>query len=353
EMKTKPTQYATRTLNSVGIQPDFIICRAEKSLDEPRKRKIATFCNIDSDNVISAPDVDSIYEIPVNFEEENLGNKILKKFNLRPRKKDLKEWRKLLKTINNSSKAVKIGIVGKYFGTGDYILSDSYISVIEAVKHASWHYKLVPEIDWLNAEAYQRDPKKLRELKKYDGIIIPGGFGKRGIKGKIKAIEYVRKNKIPFLGLCYGMQLATVEFARNVAGLKNAHTTEIKANTKYPVIDFMSEQRELVKGKKYGGTMRLGAYPCILTKGSRSLKAYGTNVISERHRHRYEFNNDFREALTKKGLALAGLSPDGKLVEIIELKDHPFFVATQFHPEFKSRPLNPHPLFKSFIKACL
>lgn len=353
EMKTKPTQYATRSLNSVGIQPDFIICRADAPLDEPRKRKIATFCNIAADDAISAPNVDSIYEVPINFEKENLGNKILKKFNLRSRHKDLKEWKAMVRVIKSVSKPVKIGIVGKYFGTGDFILPDAYISVIEAIKHASWYYKRNPEVSWLNAEQYEKDPRSLKELKKFDGIIVPGGFGKRGIEGKIKAIQFVRKNKIPYLGLCYGMQLATIEFARNVVGLRSANTTEINPQTKDPVIHIMPEQAELVKTKKYGGTMRLGAYPCVLQKGSKSLKEYKTNVISERHRHRYEFNNQYRDILTKHGLVLAGLSPDNKLVEIIEIKNHPFFVATQFHPEFKSRPLNPHPLFKGFIKACL
>lgn len=351
EMKTKPTQYATRTLNSVGIQPDFILCRAEYPVDEPRKRKISTFCNVKIDDVISAPDIDSIYEVPLNFEKENLSDKILKKFKIKPRQSDLKEWKELVSNIKTAKKEVKIGIVGKYFKTGDFTLADSYISVIEAIKHASWHFKIKPIISWLNSEEYENDVKKVNELKQYDGIIIPGGFGNRGVEGKINAIEFVRKNKIPYLGLCYGMQLAVIEFARNVLGLKDAHTTEVLKNTLHPVIDLMPEQKENIKNIRYGATMRLGAYNCKLTKNTISAKAYGKEEISERHRHRYEFNNDYRDEFFKKGLKFAGVNPEKNLVEIIEIQDHPFFVGTQFHPEFKSHPLNPHPLFREFIRA--
>ena len=369
EMKTKPTQNATRLLNEAGIQPDIILGRASFPLDKPRKRKISIFCNVQEEDVISAPDIESIYEIPINFEKENLGNRILKKFDLRPRKKNLKDWEKLVKVIKTAKKGVKIGIVGKYFETGSFTLMDSYISVIEAIKHASWHYKRKPEISWLSAENYESGSRSLKELKKYDGIIVPGGFGSRGIEGKIKAIEFCRKQKIPYLGLCLGMQLAVVEFARNICGLKGANSTEFNPNCKYPVgdegslhlhrrcapvIDVLPEQKALIREKKYGGTMRLGGYKCELKKGSRSWRAYGrTKYVSERHRHRYELNNEFREVLEAKGMVMAGINPERDLVEIIELKNHPFFIASQFHPEFKSRPLRPHPLFREFIKAAI
>jgi len=356
EMKTKPTQYAARTLNSAGIQSDIILARAEVPLDEPRKQKISIFCNVAKENVISAPDVQSIYEVPVKFEKENLGNLILKKFNLRRRKSNLKNWEALLKIIKNAKKEVRIGVVGKYFKTGKFTLLDAYISVIEAIKHASWFHERVPKIYWLSAEKYERDFKKLKELKEYEGIIVPGGFGKRGIEGKIKVIEYCRKEKIPFLGLCLGMQLSVVEFARNVCGLKKANSTEFSKSTPYPVIDVMPEQRVLLREKRYGGTMRLGEYKCELKKDTLSWRAYGKKkYISERHRHRYELNNELREILEKRGLVMAGVNPERDLVEVVELpkKNHPFFVATQFHPEFKSRPLRPHPLFREFVKTSL
>ena len=362
EMKTKPTQTAVRLLNEAGIQPDIILGRSNVPLDAPRKRKISIFCNVQKENVISAPDVQSIYEIPINFEKENLGNRILKKFGLRPKKQNLGDWKKLVKVIKTAKKPVKIGIVGKYFETGKFTLKDSYISVIEAIKHASWYHKRKPEIYWLSAEGYEKNPQSVKELKKFDGIIIPGGFGSRGIEGKIKAIEFCRKQKIPYLGLCLGLQLAVVEFARNVCGLKGAHSTEFSANCKYPVIDVMPEQKALLKEKRYGGTMRLGAYKCELKTGTKSWKAYATTpkllrnfgghfIISERHRHRYELNNEFKRVLERKGMVMAGINPEKDLVELIELRNHPFFVGTQFHPEFKSRPLEPHPLFREFIRA--
>jgi CTP synthase len=355
EMKTKPTQHAVQLLNGAGIQPDIILCRSERPLDEPRKRKISIFCNVSPKDVISAPDIDSVYQVPINLEKEQLSRQILSKFNLRSRRKNMHDWKRLANKVRELKDEVKIGIIGKYFTTGDFVLGDAYISVIEAVKHATWHYNCKPDILWLNSEEYEKEPKKLKELSKLDGIIIPGGFGTRGVEGKIAAIRYAREHKIPYLGLCYGMQLAVVEFARHVCRLRDAHTTEIKPKTKNPVIHIMPEQEELMKSKKYGGTMRLGAYPCVLTPKSISRKAYGRRNISERHRHRYEFNNAYREKLTNQGLVLAGISPDSKLVEIIELsqKDHPFFVGSQFHPEFKSRPLRPHPLFREFIGACL
>jgi CTP synthase len=361
EMKTKPTQYAVRTLNSAGIQPDMILARSILSLDEPRKRKVATFCNVQKEDIISAPDIKSIYECPVNFEKEGMGSRILKKLGMKARPSDLKEWESLIKLIKNSPKTVNIGIVGKYFESGKFTLMDSYISVIEAIKHAAFSQNRKAKISWISSEGFEKNPKSLKELDKYDGIIVPGGFGNRGIEGKIKAIEYCRKNKIPFFGLCLGLQLSVIEFARDVAGIKDATSREFDKNAKNPVIDVMQEQKKLLKEKHYGGTMRLGAYDCQIQDGTISHGAYkdwvpgakGPYMISERHRHRYEVNNDYRDILQEKGLIIAGVNPKKNLVEIIEIKNHPFFVATQFHPEFKSRPLKPHPLFKEFIKAAV
>lgn len=360
ELKTKPTQHAVRNLNSVGIQPDIILGRASVPLDQKRKEKIQFMCGLEEGDVISAPNVESIYEVPINFEEDNISDRILKKLSLRAKAKDLKEWRELVENIKNPKGQVKIGIVGKYFGSGDFILTDSYISVLESVKHAAYSWKKKPVISWLDSDIYEKNPDKLDELKTFDGIIVPGGFGNRGIEGKIEAIEYCRKNKIPFLGLCLGLQLSTIEFARNVAGIKGATSREFDKNPINPVIDVMQEQKELLKEKNYGGTMRLGAYDCEIQPGTISHRAYkdwvpgaktGPYMISERHRHRYEVNNDYRDRLQEKGLVIAGINPKKNLVEIIENKNHPFFVATQFHPEFKSRPLKPHPLFKEFIRA--
>ncbi|MDO8663324.1 MAG: CTP synthase, partial [Candidatus Wildermuthbacteria bacterium] len=294
EMKTKPTQTAVRLLNEAGIQPDIILGRAKVPIDEPRKRKISVFCNVDQKDVISAPDAESIYEVPVNYEKENLGDQVLEKFGLKSKKKNLEDWIRLVKIIRETKKKVKIGIVGKYFGTGDFVLADSYISVIEAVKHASYWSKVSPELTWLSSETYEKNPEELKELKKLDGIIVPGGFGSRGVEGKIKAIEFCRKNKIPYLGLCFGLQLAVIEFARNVCGMKDANTTEIVKHSKYPVIDEMPEQKNLIQEKKYGGTMRLGEYPCLIKNRTRVRAAYkeagwgkenkkGDLLIQERH----------------------------------------------------------------------
>jgi len=353
EMKTKPTQNAVRTLNSTGIFPSFILCRSEMPIDEVRRQKLATFCNIPKDNAISAPDVDNIYKIPVNFDDQGLGDKILEGFKMESKGKDMQKWRDLIEKISKLDKKVKIGVAGKYFATGDFTLSDSYISVIEAIKHACWANDVLPELTWLNTEEYEQDESKLEELKDYAGIIVPGGFGSRGVEGKIMAIKYCRENNIPYLGLCYGMQLATIEFARNVVGLEDVYSEEVKKDCINPVIHIMEDQKQKVEEKDMGGTMRLGAYPCVLDEKSKSFTAYGKKEISERHRHRYEFNNAYRNQMTEKGLLLAGLSPDKNLVEIIEIPDHKFFVASQFHPEFKSRPLNPHPLFREFIKAAI
>ena len=354
EMKTKPTQYAVRTLNSAGIQPDFIIARAARPLDDPRKRKLSQFCNIDERDVISAPDAPSIYDVPLNFERDQVGKRILSKFGLRARQRnDLKDWARMVKTIHSEKKPVKIGVVGKYFSSGDFNLTDAYISVIEAVKAAAWHNGVDPQLDWLDAAEFEEHPEKLKELSKYDGILVPGGFGSRGVEGKIAVIKYAREKKIPYFGLCYGMQLATIEFARHVAGMQGAHTTEVDPASPDPVIHIMPEQEAIVRKKSYGGTMRLGAYPCLLAPKTHSRLAYGKREVSERHRHRYEFNNAYRESLERAGLTIAGTSPDGLLVEIVEIKNHPFFVGVQFHPEFKSRPLHPHPLFNAFIKAAI
>jgi CTP synthase len=281
EMKTKPTQYAVRTLNSAGIQPDIILARSSVPLDASRKRKISIFCNIAPEDVVSAPDIETIYEIPINFEKENLGNRILKKLGLRVRRgKDLAEWRKLVKTMKSVKQKVKIGIVGKYFDSGSFTLTDSYISVIEAVKHASYFLGRKPEICWISSEKYEKNPVLLRELKQYDGIIVPGGFGTRGIEGKIKTIGFCRKNKIPYFGLCLGMQLAVIEFARNACGLKEASSSEFVKNCKEPVIDVMPEQKILLKERKYGATMRLGAYKCKIRPQTISSKAYKANMVS-------------------------------------------------------------------------
>ncbi len=355
ELKTKPTQYAIRTLNSAGLQPDFVLARAIKPLDEPRREKIAFNCNMNKEDIISAPDEKLIYKIPLNFEKEKLGLKILKKLNLKPKKKnnlEKKIWNKEINKIQNLNKEVKIGIVGKYFKSGNFVLADAYISVIEAVKHASWSLGFKPLIYWINSEEYEKNKDKLEELKNFNGVIIPGGFGSRGVEGKILAIEYCRENKIPIFGLCYGLQLMIVEFARNVCGLKGAHTTEVNPKTKYPVIDILEEQKKLLKEKLYGGTMRLGNWECQIKKGTIAYKAYKKEKVFERHRHRYEVNPTFYKILQKNGIIFSGISKNGLLVEIIELsqKIHPFFLGTQFHPEFKSRFMHPHPLFVEFIK---
>ena len=352
EMKTKPTQQAVRWLNMAGIQPDMILARSVVPLDAPRKKKISIFCSVAKEDVISAPDIRSIYEVPLNFEKDKMGARLLKKFGLRTKNKgNLRDWKKLSNTIKTVKTPVKIGIVGKYFETGKFTLMDSYISVIEAVKHACWFNKRKPEIHWLSSEVYEKNPRLLKELKDYDGIIVPGGFGSRGIEGKIKAIEFCRKNKIPYFGLCLGMQLAVIEFARHVCGLRKANSAEFAPNGKENVIDVMPDQDVLLKEKKYGGTMRLGEYQCRIKPNTLAFKAYGASSILERHRHRYEVNNAFRSALEKRGMVMSGLNPERDLVEIAELKEHPFFLGTQFHPEFKSRPTKPHPLFREFIKA--
>jgi len=351
EMKTKPTQYAVRTLNSAGIQPDFILARSSSSLDDIRKQKISTFCNIDKTNVISAPDVESIYDIPLNFENDKLGEKILKKLKLPIRKTNLQDWTRASKIVCKAHHTVHIGIIGKYFKTGKFTLTDSYISVIEAVKHGGWFNNCRPVLHWINSQNIERSGVK--ELEKMDGLIVTQGWGKRGSEGMIEAIKYCREKKKPCFGLCYGMQMAAIEFARNVCHLKGATSEEINSHSKCQVIHLMSDQKVMIAKKQYGGTIRLGAYPCCLKEKSKVAKIYKKTKISERHRHRYEFNNEYREIMEKKGLVFSGFSPDNRLMEIIEITDHPFFIATQFHPEYKSKFMNPHPLFAAFVKASL
>lgn len=351
EMKTKPTQHAVRSLNAAGLQPDVIFARAATHLDQKRKEKIAFMCGVAETDVISAPDAKTIYEVPLNFEKDGLSATLLAKLNLRPRTTDLIAWRKLVARIAKSKEALKIGIVGKYFDSGEFVLEDSYISVLEAVKHAAAAAGRRPEIQWLNSGKYENNPRALKELEKFHGIIVPGGFGARGVEGKIAAIRFCREKNIPYFGLCYGMQLAVVEFARHVAGLKGAHTTEVDEASQHPVIDIISEQKEHLKQKQYGASMRLGAYPARVAKGSLAGKSYGAAEISERHRHRFEVNPEYIQRITEKGLVFSAASPDGRLMEIAELPGHPFFLGTQFHPELKSRPLHPHPLFVAFVKA--
>ncbi len=353
EMKTKPTQHASRTLNSAGLQADVIVARSEVPMDVVRKEKIAQFCSVASERVISAPDVESIYHVPLNFEKDNLSDNILSILGLKARGRDMKAWESFTKKVETAKKSVKIAIVGKYFATGDFVLSDAYISVIEAIKHAAYEKGLRPEISWIDSAVYEKNKRKLQELKKFNGVVVPGGFGTRGIEGKILVAMYCREKKIPYFGLCYGMQIAVVEYARNVLKLKDAHTVEMKAKPTHRIIDIMPEQRETIADGNYGGSMRLGNYEAVLTKDSLAQKAYKSKKITERHRHRYEVNPDYVEQLKKAGLHFSGQSPDKKLMEILELsqKEHPFYVGTQFHPELLSRPLSPHPLFLSFMNV--
>ncbi|OGE74726.1 MAG: CTP synthase [Candidatus Doudnabacteria bacterium RIFCSPHIGHO2_01_52_17] len=356
EMKTKPTQYAVRTLNSAGIEPDFIVCRSEQPVDGKRKTKLSLMCNVEPEAIISAPDADTIYEVPLILEKDDLGNKILAKFGYKTSAHDLKNWRGLVKRSKTARETVEIGVVGKYFATGDYTLSDSYISVVESLKHAAWANHRVPRLHWMNSEDFERDPKSLSKLAAMDGILVPGGFGGRGVEGIIAAIRYAREHKIPYFGLCYGMQLAVVEFARNVCGLKGAHTTEIDRKTKYPVIDVMAEQKKNLEDRNFGATMRLGDYPCAVKRGTIAYEAYGTTgPVMERHRHRYEVNNKFRKLLQERGMIFSGLYTKKDLVEISELdkKIHPWFLGTQFHPEFNSRLWKPQALFDGFLKAAM
>ncbi len=369
EMKSKPVQNSVKQLIGSGIQPDFLIARAEEKLDDRRKQTLAWTTNIPADNIISAPNVESIYLVPTNFDKEGLADKLLKQFGLSPKKvgkqEGMKQWTNLVSRINTTKqqqKTLQIAVVGKYFETGSFQLSDVYVSVIEALKHASWANKTKLNLNWISSQRIEKEGAA-KVLADFDGICVPGGFGSRGVDGLIETIKYARTKKIPYLGLCYGMQLATIEFARSVAKIRNAHTTEVDEKIKHAVIHIMPEQEKMLLKREYGATMRLGAWDCVLATGTKTEKAYAkagwinptgrgktANTISERHRHRYEFNNEYRERLEEAGLIIAGTTPDGELVEIIELNDHPFFVATQFHPEFKSRPFAPHPLFVEFVK---
>ena len=355
EMKTKPTQYASRTLNSAGVQADVIIARGPMVLDKKRREKIALFCNVPDENVISAPDVKSIYDIPLNFEKDKIGETLEKVLGLPKRPVDLTKWKRFVSKTKNGKEKVKIAVVGKYFDSGDFVLSDVYISILEALKFSSYISGVGIDIACINSKDFESKKVPLSILKDYDGIIVPGGFGESGIEGIISAINYARTEKIPYFGLCYGMQLMVIEYARNVLGLKGANTREINPNSKYLVIDVMEDQKEKIENKKMGGSMRLGAYPAKLLKGSAAAKAYKTLSINERHRHRYEVSNAFKGDLERGGLIFSGMSPDGLLCEIAELPEskHPFFLGTQFHPEFKAQPLAPHPLFTAFIKACI
>lgn len=352
EMKTKPTQTAVRTLNSAGVFADLIVARSPVAVDQKRKEKIATFCNVRAENVISAPDVKSIYDIPLNYENDKLSLRLCEQLGLSAKAPDLAAWKKFVARSKSGTDKVRIAVVGKYFSSGDFVLSDVYISVLEAIKYSAYALNLAPEITYLSSHDFT-DKDKLKELKKYDGILVPGGFGSTGIDGKLNVIEYARKQKIPYFGICYGMQLAVLEYAKNVAKLGDVSTEEINPKAAHLVVGIMAEQREKIAKKEMGGTMRLGQYEAVLKKGSQAQKAYKASSIIERHRHRYEVNNEYVAQLEKAGLTFSGTSPDGALMEIVELPStiHPFFVGVQFHPELQARPLAPHSLFTAFVRA--
>ncbi len=354
EMKTKPTQYAIKLLNESGMFPDLIVARSTHAIDDVRKAKLSRNCGLNPEDVVAAPDVDSIYKVPTEFKKQKVAQIVLDKFKLKQRCPVKSKWTDFTKKINHDGKPVKIGVVGKYFSTGDFVLGDVYLCVLEALKHASWKLGAKPELIWINSEEIEKKPKDIGKIfKDLDGILIPGGFGTRGVEGKLMAVRYAREKKIPYLGLCYGMQMAVIEATRNVLGLKDATSTEINPKSKNPVIHLMNEQEEKMNNTNYGGTMRLGDYPCVLKDDTLTRKLYGKEFVVERHRHRYEYNPSYRKRLESAGLVASGASPDDSLVEIVEWKDHPFFVASQFHPEFLSRPFAPHPLFLGFIKAAL
>ena len=346
EMKTKPTQHSVKQLLSVGIQPDIVVCRTEYELSKEAIEKLALFCNVEKDCVIQNLDCSSLYEVPLMMEKEHLAQIVCRKLGKECDEPDLADWLDVVDKEKNLTDSVEIALVGKYVE-----LHDAYLSIVESLNHAGIHDGARVRIRWVDAEALETKGADTL-LNGVSGILVPGGFGSRGVEGKIQAVEYARVNKIPFFGICLGMQCTVIEFARNVLGLKDAHTSEIEPNTTNPVIDLMPDQKNIAN---LGGTMRLGAYPCNLSEGTLSKKAYGANSISERHRHRYEFNNDYRVRMQDAGLVIAGTSPDSRLVEIVELKPeaHPWFVSVQFHPEFKSRPNRPHPLFRDFVKASM
>jgi CTP synthase len=344
EMKTKPTQHSVKELRSLGIQPNVIVVRTEMPMTQDMKDKIALFCDIDERAVIEAMDADTLYAVPISLQDQKLDQLTCEHLKLDCREPDMEEWNELLNKVRNLSRKTKIALVGKYVE-----LQDAYISVVEALKHAGYQFDADIEVKWLNSELVTKE--NVGELlQDVDGILVPGGFGDRGVEGKIAATQYARENKVPFLGICLGMQLASVEYARNVLGLEGAHSAELNPETNYPVIDLLPEQKDI---EDLGGTLRLGLYPCKLIQGTKAYEAYDGEVVYERHRHRYEFNNHYREQMEKEGFIFSGTSPDGRLVEIIELADHPWFVASQFHPEFTSRPTRPQPLFRDFINAAL
>lgn len=344
ELKTKPTQHSVKELRSIGIQPDIIVCRSENEISDDLKEKIALFCDVDKDSVIPNLDAGNLYEVPLMLHNEGLDDLVCRKLKLQCGDIDNTEWIDMVHRIKNLSGSVTIGLVGKYVE-----LHDAYISVVEALNHGGYANNTHVKIKWINSEDVTRDNVQ-SYLEDVDGILVPGGFGDRGIEGKIEAARWARENKVPFFGICLGMQCAVIEFARDVLGYKGAHSSEINPDTKYPVIDLMPDQKNM---DEKGGTMRLGAYPCRLQKSSNSFKAYNKEVIYERHRHRYEFNNKYKQEFTEAGLEFSGINPDSGLVEIAEIKDHPWFVAVQFHPELRSRPNKPHPLFRDFIAAVL
>lgn len=344
EMKTKPTQHSVKELRSLGIQPNIIVVRTEMPISQDMKDKIALFCDIDEKAVIEASDADTLYSIPLSLREQNLDQIVCDHLKLVCPEPDMTEWIELVERVTNLSKTTKIALVGKYVE-----LQDAYLSVVEALKHAGYVYDSDIDIDWINAEHVTEDNVK-ELLKEADGILVPGGFGDRGVEGKILAIQYARENKVPFLGICLGMQLASIEYARHVLGLNDAHSAELDPGTKHPIIDLLPEQKEI---EDLGGTLRLGLQPCRLEKDTKVYDLYQDEIVYERHRHRYEFNNHYREEMEKAGFVFSGTSPDGRLVEVIEIKDHPWFVASQFHPEFTSRPTRPQPLFRGFVEAAL
>lgn len=345
ELKTKPSQHSVTVLRSYGLQPEVLVCRTTRAIPKTEKEKLALFCSVPKDAVIECRDMKSIYEVPLALEDQNMASVVLQRLNMEDKKPNLTSWIKLVENIKNPKKTIKVAIAGKYTK-----LSDAYISVVESLKHAGYANDAQVEIKWINAEDCVGDDMAADLLKDVQAVVVPGGFGIRGIEGKLSVIKYARENNLPFLGLCLGMQCAVIEYARNVVGLKDANSTEFDENTKYPVIDLMLEQKN-VQG--YGGTMRLGKYECHIKKGSKANEAYGSTKIFERHRHRYEVNTEYVEQLKKAGLVFSGLSPDGMLCEIVELPQLDWFVASQFHPEFKSRPENPHPLFNGLISTAV
>jgi CTP synthase len=344
EMKTKPTQHSVKELRSLGIQPNVIVVRTEMPMPQEMKEKIALFCDIDPKAVIEARDADTLYAVPLMLQEQKLDQIVCEHLKLNCKEADMTEWKALVEKVRNLSRTTKIALVGKYVE-----LQDAYISVVEALRHAGYAFDTDIDIKWINSEHVNKE-NVAELLGDADGILVPGGFGDRGIEGKIEAIRYAREQKVPFLGICLGMQLASIEFARHVVGLKEAHSSEFNPNTPHPIIDLLPEQKDI---EDLGGTLRLGLYPCKLQEGTLAYAAYQDEVIYERHRHRYEFNNHYRQMMEQHGFVFSGTSPDGRLVEIIELKDHPWFVAAQFHPEFTSRPTRPQPLFREFVKASL